>query len=158
MIAQAGAALAAGARPGADAARELLAAARVVDREFIGRVGAFPVRIRPRYERIEPLRRQRIELALETAWRVLQAWRDGVRVREAFAAGEIEGRVFDMLKLYTRETLALSDSVRLPGILSPLRERIARRLEDAMLRAARALTAPRRAQGKAGRIRPFSER
>jgi hypothetical protein len=157
VIQQAATALAAGERPGPGAARQLLGAARELDREFLARVGAFPLlRIRIRYEAIEPLRLQRIELGLETAYRILEAWQAGRRLQQAFAPGEMQRRVFDLLRLYARETLALSDSVQLPGILAPLRGRIAQRLEQAMMHAARTLTAA--APGKPGRIRPFQGR
>jgi hypothetical protein len=129
----------AGEAPAPGAAREILAAAREIDREFLGRVGSFPVRIEIPYDRIEPLRLQRIELGLDTAHRILDAWRHGRRLRETFTAGEFEHRLFDMLRLYAEETQALSHSVRLPGVLEPLRERLARRLRDAMARAARTL-------------------
>lgn len=152
VIQQAATALTAGERPGPGAARQLLGAAREVDREFLARVGAFPLRIRIRYEAIEPLRLQRIELGLDTAYRILQAWQAGRRLHQAFAPGELQRRVFDLLRLYARETLALSDSVQLPGILAPLRARIAQRLEQAMMHAAHTLTAA--ARGKPGRIRP----
>jgi hypothetical protein len=156
VIRHAAAALAAGERPGPGAAHPLLVAAREVDRAFLARVGAFPVRIRIRYEGIEPLRLQRIELGLDTAYRILEAWQAGRRLRQAFAPGELQRRMFELLKLYARETLALSDSVQLPGILAPLRRRVAQRLEEAMMHAARTLTAA--TQGKAGRMRPFHGR
>ena len=129
----------AGEAPAPGAAREILAAAREIDREFLGRVGSFPVRIEIPYERIEPLRLRRIELGLATARRILEAWRHGRRVRESFAAGDLERTVFEMLHLYAEETQALSHSVRLPAILEPVRERIAQRLREAMTRAARTL-------------------
>jgi hypothetical protein len=131
----------AGEAPAPAAARDILAAARAIDREFLARVGAFPVRIEIPYERIEPLRLRRIELGLDSARRILDAWRRGRRVRDAFAAGELEQRLFEMLQLYAEETQALSHAVRLPAILEPLRERVARRLREAMIRAARALAA-----------------
>jgi hypothetical protein len=129
----------AGEAPAPGAAREILAAAREIDREFLGRVGSFPVRIEIPYDRIEPLRLQRIELGLDTARRILDAWRHGRRLREAFAAGELERRLFEMLQLYAEETQALSHSVRLPRILEPVRERTAQRLREAMTDAARGL-------------------
>ena len=139
VILRAGEALAAGAPPGPDAARQLLAAARAVDREFLARAEAFPVHIDIRYERIEPLRLRRIELGLDTAYRILDAWRQGRRWREVFSADEAERRVFGMMRLYAEETQALSHSVRLPGLLAPLRERIAQRLLEAMSGAAAGL-------------------
>jgi hypothetical protein len=125
--------------PAPGAAREILAAAREIDREFLARIGAFPVRIEIPYDRIEPLRLRRIELGLDTARRILEAWRQRRRLREAFAPDEIERRLFEMLRLYAEETQALSRSVRLPALLEPLRERVARRLREAMTQAARTL-------------------
>jgi len=133
VIRRAGEALAPGA------AREILAAARDIDREFIGRVGSFPVLIEIPYDRIEPLRLRRVELGLDTAHRILEAWRHGRRLRETFTAAEFEQRLFDMMRLYAEETQALSHSVRLPAILEPVRERVALRLQEAMTRAARTL-------------------
>ncbi len=139
VIRRAGEALAAGEPPGPGAARQLLAAAREIDREFLARVGSFPLRIEIRYDGIEPLRLRRIELGLDTAYRILDAWRHGRRLREAFSPGEFERRLFEMLQLYGEETQALSHSVRLPGLLAPLRERVAQRLREAMSDAARTL-------------------
>ncbi len=132
------------------AAREILAAAREIDREFLARIGGFPVRIEIPYDRIEPLRLRRIELGLDAARRILDAWRHGRRLRESFAPGELERRLFEMLQLYADETQALSHSVRLPGVLEPVRERIAQRLREAMIKAARALTRAAPATGQSG--------
>ena len=140
VIRRAGEALAPGA------AREILAAARQIDREFLARIGGFPVRIEIPYDTIEPLRLQRIELGLDTARRILDAWRHGRRLRNAFAQGELERRLFEMLRLYAEETQALSHSVRLPAILEPVRARIAQRLREAMIDAARALARAAAAQ------------
>ena len=133
VIRRAGEALAPGA------AREILAAAREIDREFLARLAGFPARIEIPYDRIEPLRLRRIELGLDTAQRILDAWRHGRRLRDTFTASEFEQRLFEMLQLYAEETQALSHSVRLPAILEPVRERIAQRLREAMTRAARTL-------------------
>jgi hypothetical protein len=128
--------LAAGAPPGAAKARELLAAARAIDREFLERVSAFPVRIAIAYERVEPLRMRRIELGLALAWRILAAWQGRRRMREAFAPGELERSLREMLELYARETRALSHSVRMPALLALGRERLADSLHRAMCEAA----------------------
>ncbi|HJS38295.1 MAG TPA: hypothetical protein VJ789_09225 [Burkholderiales bacterium] len=125
--------------PAPGAAREVLDAAREIDREFLERIGGLPLRIRIPYDRIEPLRLRRIELGLDTAGRILDAWRQRRRLRQAFAPGELEQRVHEMLRLYAEETLALSDAVSLPGILVPLRRRLAERLRDAMREAASSL-------------------
>jgi hypothetical protein len=130
--------------------REILASAREIDQQFLARIGGLPVRIEIPYERIEPLRLRRIELGLETARRILEAWRQGRRVRASFSAGELERRVFEMLRLYAEETQALSHSVRLPALLEPLRERLVQRLHEAMSNAARALTRTAHAAGQNG--------
>lgn len=139
VIRRAAEALAAGASPGIEAAHQILAAAREVDREFLARIGSFPVRIEIRYEEIEPLRLRRIELGLDTAYRILEGWRRGRRLRETFDPEEFERRLLEMLQLYAGETLALSHSVQLPGILARVRERIKERLLEAMSGAARGL-------------------
>jgi hypothetical protein len=139
VIRRAAEALAAGAPPGPGAGRELLGAARDVDRQFLARVGAFPVRIDIRYDGIEPLRLRRMALGLDTAYRVLDAWRQRRRLRDAFAEEELQRRLFETLRLYAEETQALSHGVQLPRILSPVRERIAQRLHEAMLHAAKSL-------------------
>ena len=125
--------------PGVNAAHELLAAARAVDREFLARVGDFPVRIEIRYEAIEPLRLQRLELGLDTAYRILEGWGRGSRLSATLEGGELERRLQEILRLYAEETLALSQGVRLPRILFPLRELIEQRLLQAMRHAASSL-------------------
>ncbi len=139
LIQRAGMALAAGAPPGAEVAAQLLAAARDVDREFLARIGGLPLRIEIQYSRIEPLRLRRIELSLETAYRILGAWRRGRRLRSVFPAGDLEHRLRTVLELYAQETEALSHSVRLPALLAPLRDSIARRLLAVMSATARSL-------------------
>ena len=140
----------AGAPPSPDEVRELLAAARGIDREFLERVGAFPVRIAIPYERIEPMRQRRIALMLDSARPILQAWRKGRRVGDVVTRSELQRRLREMLLLYAEETAALSGSVRLPAVLEPLRVRLAQRLRDAMDRAARTLVRDAHAAGQKG--------
>ena len=122
--------------PTPGAAREILAAAREIDRQFLARIGDLPVRIEIPYGRIEPMRLRRIELGLDTAGRILQAWRAGRRARDAFEPQELERRVRELLRLYAEETMALGDCVRLPRLLAPLRQGLERRLREAMSHAA----------------------
>lgn len=122
--------------PAPDAAREILAAARSIDRDFLARIGTLPVRIDIPYARIEPVRLRRIELGLDTAGRILQAWRAGRRAHEAFAPRELGRRLREMLGQYAEETMALGDCVRLPRLLAPLREALEQRLREAMADAA----------------------
>lgn len=132
VIARAAEALAAGAPPGPDIARRLLADAREVDRAFLAGLGDFPARIEISYARIEPVRLRRMELGLATAYRALGAWRDHRRLRDEFRPGEYPDILRALLRLYTDETLALSESVRLPVLLHPIRRRLADRLAKAM--------------------------
>lgn len=139
VIRRAGEALTAGAPPGDDLTRELLSESRRIDREFLSCIAGFPVRIEIRYEAIEPVRRQRVELGLDTSYRILAGWRSGAALRDLFAPAELEGRVFELLRLYADEIRALSGSVRLPAIFTPLRRSLERTLGEAMTDAARTL-------------------
>lgn len=139
-IERAAAALACGAPPDGEAAREVLAGMRRIDREFLHQVRRFPVRIDVPYARIDPLRLQRIDEGLHLAFRVLEAWRRGRKMRSAFSKQELQGRLQRLLELYARETQALAWCVRLPAPLEPLRERLASALLEAMTQVAQAVT------------------
>lgn len=140
VIACAAEALAAGAPPGPEAVRQILAAARGIDREFLAYASRLPVRIEIPYDRIEPLRLRRIELGLDLAYGILDGWRRGKKLRCMMRSEELEHRLFALLQLYADETLALSQSVRLPGFLAPVRERIAERLHNVLSGIARTLS------------------
>lgn len=127
--------------PDAALARSLLEELRAIDREFLGDVARFPVRIEIPYARIDPLRLERIGRGLELAYRILEGWRCGRRLRDVVPRDELERRLREMLSLYAQETQALSHSVRLPGILAGLRERLARGLLSVMNEAATQLAA-----------------
>jgi hypothetical protein len=139
VIRRAGEALAAGAPPGPDAVRELLEAARQIDREFVARLGRFPLHLEIPYARIEPLRERRIGRGLELAYRILEAWRRQQRLRDSIAAAELERRLLEILTLYCEETVALADTARLPGPLARAGERMASRLLQIMTAASREL-------------------
>jgi hypothetical protein len=131
----------AGVAPTQEAARQLLAAARETDREFLARVARFPVRIDIPYDEIEPLRLRRIEMGLDLAYRLLDAWSRGQKSRSILPRQDLALRVRELLELYALEVLALSRSVGLPGPLAALRERIAQHLRGEMAEVARAMTA-----------------
>ena len=141
LVRRAAEALATSARPGPALAQQILEQVRPIDREFLGDVARFPVRIEIPYARIDPLRLQRIERGLDLAYRVLGAWRRGCRLRDALSQDDFERRLRELLDLYAQETQALSHSVHLPGILAALRERLARGLLRVMSDAARQLAA-----------------
>jgi hypothetical protein len=133
-------ALATGSPPGRETVRRLIEETKSIDRAFLDRIGAFPVGIVIRYEEVAPVRTQRIERLLFAAYRILDAWRKASGLRAALCAAypqaELDRELCDMLKLYALETHALSRSVRLPAVLTPLRERLARGLNSVMNAAA----------------------
>jgi len=133
-------ALAAGSPPGRETVRRLIEETKGIDRAFLGRIGAFPVSLVIRYEEVEPVRTQRIERLLFAAYRILDAWRtpSGLRTAlwTAYPRAEFDRELYEMLQLYALETNALSRSVRLPAVLTPLRDRLARGLNSVMNAAA----------------------
>ena len=139
VIRRAAEALVAGGPPGPETARLLLDPARQIDREFVGQLGRFPLRLEIPYARIEPLRLRRIAHGLEFAYRILDAWNTGRRLRDALPRAELERRLLEILNLYCEETVALADMARLPGPLAPLGERLASGLLGIMTAAARDL-------------------
>ena len=133
-------ALATGSPPGRETVARLLDETKKIDRNFLDRIGAFPVGIMIRYEEVAPVRAQRIERLLFTAYRVLDAWRTvrGIRaaLRASYPQPELERDLHEMLKLYALETNALNRSVRLPVLLTPLRDQLASGLHRVMNTAA----------------------
>ncbi|MDP2793761.1 MAG: hypothetical protein Q8O25_06725 [Sulfurisoma sp.] len=149
VIRRAGEALRHGVVPDAAMLRQIFHATQAIDRAFLARVGGLPVGIVIRYEEIEPIRMQRIERLLGAAILILERWQRqrGVRaaLRASFPRAELEQLLHDLMRLYALETQALSRSLRLPALLVPLREGIARSLyrimNEAASRLARELTA-----------------
>ena len=129
-------ALASGARLGASEAQRLLSDARNIDRQFLARAAGLPLRLEIPYARVEPLRRRRIELGLDLAYRILAAWRGGGRLREALPAEALEQRLQEMLALYCEETVELGRGVRASGPIAAVRERAARGLREIMISVA----------------------
>ena len=122
---------------------QLLQATREIDRRFLSRLGAFPVDIVIRYEEIAPVRARRMKLLFDAALKILAARNRGLNLRRALSTNysrEDLARLLDLLfRLYAEEVRSLSRSVRLPALLVPLRELIARELLDVMLRVAQPL-------------------
>ena len=122
---------------------QLLDATKEIDRTFLARVGRFPVGIVIRYEEIAPIRARRIKLlydatskllATESALRPLRA-----ALQATFSREEFRQLLNELFRLYVEETRSLSRSVRLPGLLKPLRELIAQELYNVMIGVARPL-------------------
>ena len=145
VIRCAGEALAAGSPPGPDAVRRLFEATKLIDREFLERANALPLRVVIRYDDIAQVRLQRIECLLEAAYHILAAWfaNRGLRtaLRLSYPQPALETVLHRMLRLYAVETRVLSRSVLLPGFLAPLRERATARVFDVMCDVALRLAA-----------------
>ena len=136
---------ASGARVSSDAVIQLMDATKLIDRDFVDRVRALPVRVVIPYEQIAPIRMQRIECLMECACRVFSNWHRGVRLRAALHAAypqaDFEHRLYRILQLYALETRALSRVVRLPALLVPLREQAGASVVRAMENVAARLAA-----------------
>lgn len=131
-IRRAGEALAAGERPGQGALQQIFETTQEIDRDFLRTIDRFPVRIRIPYDRIAPVRLQRIERVFDLAYRILREWRAGCRLRDALGKEELEQYLLKVLELYVQESVALGHSVTLPALLEPVRERLARSLRGVM--------------------------
>ena len=117
-----------------DGLSALLARAREIDREFLARLGRFPVHLEIRYEDVEPIRRRRMERLLDAAARLLGApWR-GLRpaVRACYDERGFAVALAEHLRLYALEVHALNRSVRVPALLALARGPIADRLRAIM--------------------------
>ena len=111
----------------------LLAKAREIDREFVARLERLPlVRLRLRYEDIEPVRRQRMQRLLKVSAALLaRPWR-GIRpaARACYGRAQFEALLREHLRLYAAEVHALNRSARLGALLAPLRERLRKAMEE----------------------------
>lgn len=145
VIRRAADALAAGSPPDTESMRQLLEATKEIDRAFLGQVGSLPIRIVIPYAEIAPVRLERIEQLSGAAYRVLGAWQQaqGIRaaVQTAYPRAEFERLMCGLLRLYAQETRLLSRAVRLPVLLTPIRERVAQSLHGIMSDTATRLAA-----------------
>lgn len=106
---------------------DLLAGAKRIDEEFLARLRAVPlVRLRIRYQDIEPIRAERMRQLLDVSARLLAAPWAGIRraVVANYAKNGFEAIVRAHLRLYAREVDALGSSVRVTALLAPLRWRL----------------------------------
>lgn len=129
----------------------LLKTAREIDRDFLAQAKS-PLEIPIRYEAVDPVRAQRIRRQLAALERLCACWSPRRKLRAAltdvFPGSELELLLFDLLRLYARETQVLGESVRMPALLSPLRRRVLAGLHETMEKTAQAL-----AREAAGRLR-----
>ncbi len=103
-----------------------------IDREFLRSITGFSLRINIPYDRVAPLRLQRIKETLDLSRLVMQEWHAGRPVRSVITKPELEQRLLSIFTLYLKETLAMHHSVQLPFLLAPLRDWLARELQRVM--------------------------
>lgn len=123
--------------------KALLQEFREVDREFIKQAAAFLINISIPYQDIEPCRRKRIELLLGLSHDILSQWQPGTSLRRAVKQLYTEAQLFELLqeilRLYTKETRMLSNSIQLPSVLNTVRNKVLQTVTDAMEKQATAL-------------------
>lgn len=136
----AAAAAARGAPPDAQAAERVLEATKEIDREFLRRMEDFPLRLEISYARVAPVRLRRIARLLEAAYGLFVAWPPRSRLRAViqaqYSAEAFEQLILALLRLYGEEASTLARAVRLPRLLAPLSERLARRLDATLAEVA----------------------
>jgi len=129
----------------------LLQTAREIDRDFLASARS-PLQIPIRYEAVNPVRTQRIHRLLDAGSRLSRAWSPRRKLRDAlaetFPEAELECLLFDLLRLYARETQVLGEAVRMPALLSPLRRSVLAGLYETMEKTAQTLS-----REAAGRIK-----
>lgn len=143
VIHHAGKAIAAGVTPDRETWHRLLEQTKEVDRAFLAQIGRLPIEIVIPYDEIAPVRVERIERLHRAACHILERWpaKRGIRnaVQTAYPRAELDQLLLDLLRLYALETRILSRSVRLPALLTPIREHIAHSLYEVMNNTARRL-------------------
>lgn len=121
---------------------ELLQHARAIDRDFLAQLHA-PLQIPIRYEVIEPVRAERIRRLFDASQRLATAWQPPCKLHEAFSAAftapALERLLYELMRLYARETRVLAESVRLPALLAPLSRRVLAGLYETMEKTAATL-------------------
>jgi len=121
----------------------LLQQAREIDKTFLRKATVFPVDIQIQYQDIERYRQQRIELLLQTSYRILAQWQDvssfRAAVKELYNEAQFRELLHDMLRLYATETRMLSRSVHIPHLLTLARDAVTQTISNVMEQEAEAL-------------------
>lgn len=134
-----------GTTPGDQDVRGLLQQAKEVDRVFLQQVSIFPIAIKIDYAEIEKVRHQRVGHLLHESHRILSRWENARKFRtviaELYDAHEFNAILYDILKLYSVETRALSNSVRLPAVMFVARDSLTKTVSTTMQDTAKSLAA-----------------
>ena len=156
VITRAAKTLASGKRPDDEDALDLLEGSKDIDRAFLAKLGGAPLEILIRYQSVDTLRIDRIRRLLAASYRILAAWKRplslGTALEAAFPGDELEHAILIQLTLYARETQVLGNSVRMPLLLTPLRNRLVDGLYSTLKISAAVL-----ARDAASRIKPSNQ-
>ncbi len=132
-----------GTSPDSDHVAALLQQAREIDQTFVRKAAMFPIDIQIQYQDIEHYRQQRIELLLQTSYRILGQWQNlssfRAAVNELYDEAQFRELLHDLLRLYAMETRMLSRSVRIPHLLSLARDAITQTITNVMQQEAETL-------------------
>lgn len=114
----------------------LLQEARKIDQKFLQKAAMFPIDINIQYQDIEHYRQQRIELLLQTSYRMFTQWQE-VHSFRAVVKGlynEVQFRelIHNILRLYAMETRMLSRSVHIPRLLTLARDTVTQTITSVM--------------------------
>ena len=143
VIAQAAKVHQSGTEPDPGHVAALLQKAREIDQTFVRNATAFPIDIQIQYQDIEHYRQQRIELLLQTSYRILTQWQDvssfRAAVNELYNEAQFRHLLHDILRLYAMETRMLSRSVRIPNLLTLARDAVTQTITNVMEQEAEAL-------------------
>lgn len=130
-------------QPGPDHVAALLQEARKIDQTFLRKATVFPIDINIQYQDIEQYRKQRIDLLLQSSYRIFNQWHDVGSFRAAVKAlyneQQFQDLLHNLLGLYATETHMLSRSIRLPGLLSLVRDSVTQTITNVMQQEAKTL-------------------
>ncbi len=136
VIAQAAKIHQSGAEPDPGHVASLLQEAREIDQSFVRKAAAFPINFQIQYQDIEHYRQQRIELLLQTSYRVLAQWQNQpsfrAAVNELYSEAQFRDLLHDILRLYAMETSMLSRSVSIPSLLRLARDAVTQNITSVM--------------------------
>lgn len=125
-----------GATPGEEDVRRLLQQFREIDQHFLREITGIPITINIDYAAIESVRRQRIQHLLLVSQRILARWEVTPQIRgviaELYDYHEFNALLYSILNLYSMEAKMLSRSVRVPSILSYLRNSLTETFSSTM--------------------------
>lgn len=132
-----------GAMPEPDHVATLLHEAREIDKTFVRKAAVFPIEIQIQYQDIEHYRKQRIELLLQSSYRILARWHVvrsfRATVNELYSEAQFRELLHGLLRLYAMETRMLSRSVHIPRLLSLARDTVMQTITKVMQQEAEAL-------------------